>query len=348
MALDWRAGYRSSWRVYRVDGETWADSGMLSGVTEASVERGRETVGDALESGSMSVDVPVGGSFDPGYYRIVLYAEQGDDYERVELATLWCETTSGTVERAVDSLSVTCSSVLHPAETTAFETGSYAPSGVDGARYVADVLSQCINAPVSVDGSFTLDEAYVFEPGEMVLPAVWKLLDAGKFCLRVTGAGEVVVQPMPTEPTLELNWAHARLLHPGVEHSMDLTEVHNRYIVDSDGQHVVATNDDPNSVTSTVSRGFYSDVYDSSPVRVNGETLQAYAERKLEEDSTVDDERTYEREWWPDVDPFDVVRGSLSSVLLDGDMRVKSQSLQVGRGVVVTETSAREVVLWHR
>ena len=157
MAIDWRAGYSSSWRVFRVSPETWADSDILGGVTQVSVERGRDSVGDTLESGSMSVDAQPGEGFVPGYYRIVLVAKQGTDTERVELATLWCETAHGRMERNVDQMEVTCSSVLHAAETTLLEHGSYARKGADGAQVVADMLADTINAPVSVTGSFILD-----------------------------------------------------------------------------------------------------------------------------------------------------------------------------------------------
>lgn len=348
MAFDWRAGYRASWRAYRVNPDTWADAGVLGGVTEASVERGLDSVGETLESGSMSVDLTPGESFEPGYYRIVLYAEQDGDLERVEVATLWCESTNGRIERGVDEVSVTCASVLHPAETGKLEAGSYAPAKVNGADFVASMLRDCINAPVVSEGSFTLDEAYVFEPGEPVITACWKVLDAGNYNIRIAGDGMVRIAPKGGEPVLQLDQANARLMHPGVDHALDMSEVPNRYTAVDGTQKVTAVNDDPASPTSTASRGFDSTTYDSSPVRVNGETMRAYADRRLEEESTLDDERTYTREWWPDVVPGDTVRGSLASVGIEGDMRVKSQSLEIGRGVVVTETSAREVVLWRR
>lgn len=345
--IDWRAGYHSSWRVYRVNPDTWADAGLLPGVTEITVERGRESVGPTLESGSMSVDVAVGAGFEPGYYRIVMLAEQNDEVERVELATLWCESSSGNVNRGIDQTSVTCSSVLHPAQTTLLEAGSYAPAGVNGAMFVADMLSEAINAPVVADGSFTLDDHYVFDAGQQVIDACWKLLDAGSFVIRVSGDGTVHVTPKPTQPSLSLDSANARLLHPGVEHTLDYSQVPNRYKATDGTYRAEAVNDDPSSITSTVRRGFFHDANDTSPVRVNGETLGAYATRMLREKSTVLDERTYEREWWPDVFPGDVVKGSLPSVDLDGDMRVQSQNLACGRGVIVTETSAREVILWQ-
>ena len=78
------------------------------------------------------------------------------------------------------------------------------------------------------------------------------------------------------------------------------------------------------------------------------ETLTAYAQRRLEEESMVYDVRTYTREWWPDIFPFSVVRGSLASVDLDGDLRVVSQTLTCGLGITVEEQSRRETYTWRR
>ena len=63
--------------------------------------------------------------------------------------------------------------------------------------------------------------------------------------------------------------------------------------------------------------------------------------------STVRDERTYTREWWPGVHPGDIVRGSLASAGLDGDMRVSAQSFECGAGIVVTENAYGEVRTWE-
>jgi hypothetical protein len=72
---------------------------------------------------------------------------------------------------------------------------------------------------------------------------------------------------------------------------------------------------------------------------VNGESLKTYAERKLEELSTVTKTYSYTREWWPDVFPYSMVRGSIPSYGFIQDMRVLSQSFQFGKGLSVSETA---------
>lgn len=358
--IDWTSGYSASWRVFRVNPETWADADELNGVTEISVERGIErsveqgakrTADDSskvIEKGSMSVDLVPGNTIDEGYYRFVMVARQGYDTERVDVATLLFTATGGEVNRGVDVVECNGRSVLWPASKVSVESGAYAPAGVDGVTYAERLLSGAINAPIVTEGSFTVDEHVVFDNGASVLDAVWSILDAGNFFMSIDGDGTVKIGPMPTEPSLSLDRTHARLLHPSIEHQLDYSDVPNVYKVTDGVSEATATNASESSITSTVTRGWVSEVLDESPVRVNGETLQAYAERKLEEASTVEDARTYEREWWPGVHPCHVVRGSLASVLLDGDLRVKAQSIECGKGIVVTETAYREVHAWLR
>lgn len=348
MAVDWRLPYRCSWRVFRVNTETWADAGTVSGVTSVSVERCRKDDDPLLEKGTLSVDSASGQPFEEGYYRVAMTATQSGDSERVDVCTLYCHSASGEVNRGVDVLDVSGHSVLWPASKAMLEPGSYAPRGVDGAQWCASVLRASVNAPVEVVGSFTLDDHLVFDGGTYALDAVWQVLDAGGFVIQIGGDGTVRVMPMPTEPDLDLSQANARLLHPGVRHELDFSEVPNRYEAVEGSVRAVAVNDDTASPTSTVSRGWASDVYDSAPKRVNGETLQAYAERMLEERSMVPDSRTYTREYWPSVLPYSVVRGAIASVGLDGDMRVASQRLTCDIGITIEEDSEREVRTWQR
>ena len=350
MAIDWGGGGYTvaAWRLYRVDIGTWADLTEVPRVTSVSVSRDVSNEHGTIEQGSIEVDTAVGEDFAEGYYRIVMIAEQDGEHERVEIATLLCNSTSSTTDRAVTGHRINGKSVLQPASTTILTLGSYAPAGTNGAEWAAQLLSSAINAPVEVDGGFTLDTSIVFDEGSTVLEAVWTVLDAGNHVMQIAGNGVVTIRPMPTTPSLDLDAAHARLTQTEFQRDLDYGNVPNRYFATENGVSSAAVNNDPTSITSTVYRGWYSDVLDTSPTRVDGESLFAYCERKLEEASMVEDKRTYSREWWPDVLPFSMVHGSLSSVGFDGDFRVVSQQLTCNRGIVVEERSRREVYAWRR
>lgn len=341
--MDWAGSYTCDWRMMRVDEATWSDGEMAGGIESASITRTAD--GAMLESGSLSVTAD---SFETGYYRLVLTARDNmGDFERVDVCTMLYEAKGGTADYGTDRLDVMGRSVLQPAQAKKLEYGAYCPAQADGAAYVGGILASVLAAPVSVETSFTLNGPCVHEFGSSVLDAAWEVLGAGNATMQVDGRGEVHIIAMPTEPQLTLDSANARLLMQGIKHGMDMSQVPNRYIAAGALETAVAVNDDPDSPTGLQRRGYAYEVVDESPKPVNGETLERYAQRRLQELSTVHDTRTYTREWVPDVYPGAVVRGSLASVSLDGDMRVESQSLACGNGIKVTERASKEVTLWQ-
>lgn len=346
--MDWTKGYSAQWRVYEVDPSTWADAGVLEGATSVSINR--DGTGDVplLESGSISMDTGVGASFQERYLRVVMYAEQAGGVERVDVGTMLYVAANGTVDKGRNAVELVGRSVLYPASTRQLITGAYAPRGTDGAQWCATMLREAIMAPVEVFGGFTLDTNVVFDVGTTYLAAVWQILNAGGYVIQIDGSGKVNILPMPTEPSLLLDDAGAKLLHPGIPYSSDGSAVPNRYTaIDGD---LVATvvNDNPASEVSTIRRGYVLDKVDTSPTRVNGESLEQYAARQLETLSIIPDERTYTREYYPGIVPYCVVRGTLTEMNFDGDMRVMSQSLTCDKGIIVQEKAQREVKLWQR
>lgn len=336
--MDWRQSYSASWRIFRVNRQTWADAAQISDVDEVSISRTAD--GSLLESGTLKTS----GDFTPDYYRIVMTAVQGDEVQRVDVATLLFAETGGEINYGRTVHDVDGFSVLYPASTTTIVAGEYAPSGVDGAQYAADLLSGAINAPVEVEGSFTLNDYVVHEIGTTVLEAVWSVLNAGGFIMQIDGRGIVHVRPRPTEPSLVIDSSNTRLMSNGVSFTADTSEIPNRYIVVVDNNITQAINSDPNSSVSITTRGYCVDEVDTSPKPINGETLSAYAERKLHELSVLKDERTYTREYSPDVNLYSVVKASIDG--LDGDLRIESQTINCDNGITVNEKASKEIVLW--
>lgn len=336
--MDWTKSYTSTWRVFRVNRKTWADGERIKGVD--SVDISRTADGSMLESGSMEVT----GNFEADYYRIVMTAEQGGELTRVDVATLLFDVKGGKVDFGRTVHSVDGFSVLYPAYTSAVTIGEYAPAGVDGAKYAAELLKKYINAPVEVEGSFILNNHIVHELGSSVIDAVWAVLDAGGFIIQIDGRGVVHIRPKPTEPSLKINSSSIGMLTNGIDFSADSSDIPNRYIVITDDGIITASNDDPDSIVSTVSRGFYVDVVDTSPTPVNGKTLDEYAHDRLKALSVMRDERTYVREYAPDVYLFSLVRASING--LQGDLRITSQSINCGNGITVNEKAYKEIALW--
>ena len=331
--IDYGSGYSSSWRMMVVNKDTWAVSDELPGLVSASVERDANS--DLMESGSAVFDGELGhGEF---WGRLEMLAEQGGEIERHAIATLLFSPGDSTVTTGGRVTECSGRSVLAPAEDRKLLAGTYAPLGSDGAAYAASMLKECTPAPVLVEGSFTISENYVFAEGTTNLEAASTVVYGAGWRIAISGDGSIVIGPKPTEPSLMLDAAHASLLGIEIGVNGSLEDVPNRYIAVEGANQALAIDDDPSNPASVANRGRYVDVYDSSPQRVNGESLEAYAQRKLAEANESLESRTYTREWWPGVTCGDIVVGSMASVDLDCTMRVVSQSLEIGNGVTVSE-----------
>lgn len=340
--MDWRSSYKCGWKLYRVDPRTWLDGREVDGLMSASIDRDCTDDVPLLESGSFEVDLG-GGPFESGWHRLVMVTDQGGVVERWPIATMLLESDETSRDKKAAIARVTGRSVLQPAADALIATGTYAPKGSNGAAYAASLLEECTVAPVTVSGGFTLDNHYVFEPGSSYLQCAWSLLDAANWCMRISGDGAISVQPRPSEPSLVLNRDNSRILQPASSSEAAWSGVKNRYIA-VDGEEVAtAVNDDPSSPASVQARGRYVDELDQSPTRVDGETLDAYARRRLEEISTVTESCSYTREYVHGAVPFDIVRAVIPGLGMTGDMRVLSQKLTCGKGISVEEKAGVEV-----
>lgn len=336
--MEWEQSYTSSWRVFRVNRETWADGDLIADIDSASVTRTAD--GMLLESGSIEVT----GELESDYYRIVMTAAQSGVEERVDVATLLFDITGGDHNFGRTAQDMDGYSVLYPASKASILAGEYAPAGANGAEYAKNLLESSINAPVEAEGEFVLGEHIVHEIGSSVLEAVWAVLDAGSFVIQIDGRGVVHIRPMPTEPDLVLDSSGTRLMSNGIDFQTDISDVPNRYVVIEDENITIAMNDDAASPISTVNRGYVVDMVDESPTPVNGETLADYAVRRLEEESILKDTRTYAREYTPDVYLYSLIRASIDG--LEGDYRVESQTISCSHGIELKEKASREVKLW--
>lgn len=341
---DWASTYSSEFQVYRVNQDTWDDSEYVENIQSLSLSRDATDDVPLLETASMEIEGADASEW--AWYRIYMIASQGGS-EKIPIATLLFERGASHTEKGVPVWTFTGNSVLKPVADRQNDRGDFASAGCNGADFVADVIRSCVprSMPVSTDGSFTINDDIVFDLDVSRLEIVWKVLDAANWCMRIDGRGAITIGPKPSIPDLLLDRANASLLLPGVDRTLDLRGVPNKYIVISDDKRAVATNEDPDRIASYQRRGRWIETVDTSPILIDGEDLQAYAERKLDEMSTVTREYQYTRDFWPNVVPFSLVRGTLSEVGLEGDLRVLSQSCTFGKGIIFNETSGIEVMV---
>lgn len=347
MTFDWGHSYRTEWKLVPIDPKTWEGYEDVPRLKEFKLKTNSSGKAPTIQSGSFSVDdVEVS----PGWYRIVAKMIGADGTTTtIPISTMAYESDGSTNDYGIDSTTMTGQSVLYPAANQHIEIGDFIPKHSDGAEWCRDRLAHCTPAPVVIDsGSFRVERNYVFDSGTSYLEAVWKLLDSASWVIRIDGDGVVHLRKKSTiVPDFEMTQQQLSIFKPGIDRTMDLSAVPNLYKVRYNGRRAVAVNDDPNSISSSVSRMYVKDVIDTDPILLDGETIEHYANRMLEEQSTLIRQYSYNREIWAEFQPFDLVYYNIPGVFT-ANARVISQSYssQKNGGLSINEVVGEEVKLW--
>lgn len=338
--MDFSKVYTAEFSMRPFDVSTWSAVGTPISMTALSIDASAKDSSSLLKTASIETDNPL----ETGWYKVYMTATQGDSV-RVPMGVYLLSKRSTTYDRGIGPTRTSGYSSLKPADVTKMPLGSYAPMGADGASLAASYIGSCLPVPVHVDGWFELAQHVVFPQGCSYLKAAWMLVDAGGGMISIDGDGEVHIGPLPIEPSLELGRLTEYMLLPGVSEDLD-DLIPNRYYAVQGGSIAVSENYD-NGPTSYTRRGFWVDALDTSPIRVNGETLQAYADRRLRESCIRRRRVSYTREFALGVDPMSIVRCSIPEEGLDGDASVVSQKMDCSYGVTVAETLEFREDLWR-
>lgn len=347
--MDFESGYISEFTVSKVDPSTWANQTTLEGLVSVTINKDCTDEIPMLETANITLDRTGAESFEKGWYRIEMLATQGAgerDRTRYPLATVYLEPSSGSFDKGIETLSIDGYSVLKPLSDRLIFPGEYVPKDSKGLDYLTQMLDKTTPAPVNVEGSFYLNDYYVFDPGTSYLKALWDILNSAGWCLQVDGTGAITIKEVPKVPKFNLDREALGVLIPGIDYSLDLSSVPNRYLAVGSSGAAMVVNNDPNSPVSYANKGWYVDVFDSDPMPMNGESLNSYAKRQLIRESTVMRTWTYTREFVPDLRPFDLIYGSLPEYGFDGNLRVLTQRLTCTRGITVTEKVGAEIKEW--
>lgn len=328
----------SKWRVQNIDASTWLPVTDTVGVKSMSVRKDSNHDGSSplLQSGDMELT----GKISEGYYRI---SKLEDDMTQTTVATLLLTPDTSDWKYGAWSSSATGSSVLKQASTVYFKPGAYVPQGTDGVAWVAAVLREDIPCPVKAEGSFKLSEHIVFDLGASHLDGIWQVLDVANFTLSINAEGEVTICQKPTIPVLNIGTANRGLLESEITFNRQISDVPNVVRVYVDGREYRASNDDPASPTSTVTRGLVTEILEEDPTMKEGESPIQYAMRKLIEQGEIYETYDVVREYVEGVEPNSLIRVNLPDQDMNGYYTVLSQSITCEGDIRIEETWGRKV-----
>lgn len=326
--MKWEKGFTARYTCTIVDPHTWRDIGQVNIVSG--------DISNSAESLRTSASLDTKEYLGEQWIRLYLEARQeGEASERVPLFTGLTSSPEKDMEGLRETYSVDCYSVLKPAEDILLQRGYYAPAGASGADLAKKLISVGGVIVTLEEGSPKLSEAIVAEDGESRLSMADKIITAIGWRLRVNGDGSVHIEPSSSEAVARFDPNDQDSIEPKVTEKYDWFVCPNVFRAVSGDTVAIARDDNPDSSLSTVSRGREIWMEDTSVTLNDGESLAAYASRRLKEEQSPSKTISYSRRFNPDLHVGDVIRMNYKN--LSGTYRVTSQKITLGAGGKTSE-----------
>lgn len=355
-----------SFEYYTVEPTTLADLNRLDNVKSSSFSRDLE----AETLGSATIDVT--NSFGESYIRCYLKTIQEGVTEKFPLGTVLSQTPSSTFNGKVMDVSMDCYTPLIELKEKQPPLGYTVRKGTRIMDAAYNIISKNCRIPVNkvepivgkdqngeeIDLSPTLQYDFVAETNDTYLSFVIALIANANYELGLGERGNILFLPKQKLESLQPVWTYddnnSSILYSEITVNHDLYGIPNVveiiYSYGTDYKQAIAINDDPNSPTSTVSRGrqIIRRITDPS-LRgyVTPEQLNDYAERVLKELSTLEYTVKYKHAYCP-VRLGDCVRLNYTRAgIKDIKAKVISQTISAESGCPVSETAVFISKLWR-
>lgn len=331
--MNWERGFTAAYHACLVDPITWEDMEQFD-IISGSISRTGTGLRQSADIGC--VDYKHGTD---KWLRIWMDVRQEGSAEHIALFTGLTSSPERQIDGTLHEITVQCYSVLKPAQDVLLPRGWFAAKGYIGAEIVDQLLSVG-PAPIIVEpGSPRLSEYIIAENGETNLSMAEKILDAIGWRLRIEGDGAITVCPKAETESAEFSALRYDQIEPKVKVKEDWFNCPNVFRAVSDEATYTAYDNDPESILSTESRG--REVWkEETSVKLNdGESLAAYAHRRLRELQAVSTEISYSRSYNPNVLVTDRIRLHYPAQNLSGIFVVNSQSIALD----ACATTAEEV-----
>ena len=351
---NWLESMQQTFEYYVVDPGTWKDKQRLTNVKSCSISRSSES--DTLGSATIDVTETVGES----YIRVYLVTIQNGVKERHPLGTFLVQTPSSQFDGRVRAVTMEAYTPLLELNENPPPIGYFVPKGsniMDEAYKLVKDNARAPVVPASKEDALHYD--FVAESGETWLSLIDALIANAKYSFDLDEMGRILFAPDQDTASLQPVWTYEdgdkSILHMSISMSHDLYDVPNVVeVVHSKGSenlYAIATNNDPDSPTSVQNRGRKITRRITDPDINNGipteKQLQEYAERALEELSTIEYRLSYTHAYCP-VRVGDCVRINYSLAdLTNVKAKVISQSITCEPGCPVQETAVFTTKLWR-
>lgn len=350
---DWLSSMEQTYEYYTVDPSTWKDVTKLDLVKSCTISRDSEA--GTLGSATLDITDILGEC----YIRIYLVTIQNGVKERHALGTFLIQTPSSSFDGKKRSVSMDAYTPLLELKENLPPLGYSVLKGTNVMDDVYRLTRENTRAPVvKTSCSTELFHDFVAETSDTWLSFISDLMTNAKYEFALDELGRILFSPKQNTASLQPVWTYddsnSSILYPDVSIDHDLYGIPNVVeVIYSNGYgyyYAKVVNDDPNSPTSTVSRGREIVHRVTDPDLIGNPTnnqIDEYAEQLLKELSTVEYTVTYSHGYCP-VRVGDCVRLNYSRAGLNNvKAKVISQSIKCEAGCPVTEKAVYTTKLWR-
>lgn len=352
--IDWLSSMQQTFEYYTVDPGTWKDDKKILTVKSSSVSRDSE----AETLGSATIDIT--DALGECYIRIYLIAIQNRVKEKIPLGTFLVQTPSSNFDGKCRTVSMDAYTPLLELKENPTPLGYSLFKGDNIMEKAYDLVRKNLRAPVvSTKNDMTLNYDFVSNVDDKWLTFVSDLIANARYHFDIDEMGYILFAPNQDTNSLQPVWTYddgnSSILYSDISMDHDLYGIPNVveviYSKYDTYYYERVVNDDPNSPTSTVSRGreITHRVTDPDLVGIpTKDQVKEYAEKLLQELSSVEYTVTYTHGYCPVVRLGSCVRLNYSKAGLNGvKAKVISQNIKCEPGCPVTEKAVITSKLWR-
>ena len=349
---DWLASMQQTFEYYVVDPGTWRDVKLLDHVKSCSITRD-------LEAGTLgSATIDVTDLVEECYVRIYLVTIQNGVKERYPLGTFLIQTPSSSFDGKIRAVSVDAYTPLLELKENMPPFGYSILKGANIMDNAYRLVREYARAPVVPTKCTTnLFNDFVAETNDNWLTFLTDLIANAKYEFALDEVGRILFSPKQETASLQPVWTYddsnSSILYPEISIDHDIYGIPNvvEVIYSNGGGYYYSkvVNDDPNSPTSTISRGREIVHRITDPDLIGNPTnnqIQEHAKQLLKELSSLQYTVTYTHGYCP-VRLGDCVRLNYNRAgLTNIKAKVISQTIKCEPGCPVTEKAIYTTKLW--
>lgn len=350
---DWLSSMQQTFEYYIVDPKTWKDIELIDTVKSSTIQRDAEA--ETLGSATIDMTESVGES----YIRIYLITIQNGLRERHPLGTFLVQTPSLSFNGRLQNISVDAYTPLIELKESPPPLGYSILKKSNIMDFAYRLARERARAPVvKTECDTLLAMNFTASTDDTWLTFLSDLIANAKYNFALDEMGRILLSPYQDTASLQPVWTYnddnSSILYPEISVDRDLYGIPNVVeVIHSNGAgyyFVRAVNDDPNSVTSTVSRGREIIHRVNNPDLVGKPTesqVKDYANQLLRELSVLEYTVTYTHGYCPvrlgDCVRLNYARAGITNI----KAKVISQTIKCEPGCPVTEKAVFTTRLWR-